>query len=136
MSYRKQKLRLFNLNPHCHWCGCLTINTNEPAIKGTPNPRMATIDHTISRLDPRRWLHTETNTQRKVLACFECNQRRQKEEHALLSEQEKSLRGKGITFRPNCMDAPVRTLEELKKLYAKQGFTLDINNGQPKIVIV
>jgi len=134
MSYRKQKLRLYNENPHCHWCGCLTILTNEAHIK-MPDPKMATVDHLISRYDPRRWLHTAANEQRKVLACFECNQRRQKEETDQLSKEEILARSRGVLFKPNkSLPSPVRTLEQLQKLYAEQGFALDINNGQPKVV--
>lgn len=96
---------------------------------------MATIDHLISRYDPRRWLHTATNEQRKVLACFECNQKRQKEETAQLTQEEIVARSRGVTFKPKkSFPAPVKTLDELKKLYADQGFDLDINNGQPKVV--
>ena len=96
---------------------------------------MATVDHLISRYDPRRWLHTATNEQRKVLACFECNQRRQKEETAQLTEAEIQARSRGVTFKPKKnLHTPVRTLEELQKLFAEQGFDLDINNGQPLVV--
>jgi len=95
---------------------------------------MATVDHLISRYDPRRWLRTPTNEQRKVLACFECNQRRQKKETAQLSEAEKLARSLGIVFKPK-NNLP-STLEQLKELYAEQGFELDINNGQPKAIIV
>ena len=93
---------------------------------------MATVDHLISRYDPRRWLHTRNNEQRKVLACFECNQRRQVEETKMLTEKERSDRSRGIVFKPK-NNLP-RTLDELQKLYADQGFELDINNGQPKVV--
>jgi len=95
---------------------------------------MATIDHLISRYDPRRWLRTPTNEQKKVLACFECNQRRQREETANLSKTEKLARSLGIVFKPK-NNLPT-TLEKLKELYAEQGFELDINNGQPKAIIV
>jgi hypothetical protein len=96
---------------------------------------MATVDDLISRYDPRRWLHTATNEQRKVLACFECNQKRQKEETSQRTQEEILARSRGITFKPKKnLHSPVRTLEELQKLYADQGFVLDINNGQPKVV--
>ena len=104
-------------------------------IVGEANPRMATIDHLISRYDPRRWLREETNKQRKVLACFECNQKRDREETSKLSVEEKKARSWKLTFRPsNKFKVPVNTLEELKELFAHKGIELDIKNGQPKII--
>ena len=98
---------------------------------------MATVDHLISRYDPRRWLHTATNEQRKVLACFECNQRRQAEETANLCPEERLARSKGggATFKPTPnTPIPVKSLQELKNLFSEQGIDLDIKSGQPIII--
>lgn len=137
MSHRKQKLGLWNNNPKCHWCGEVTLLTNEKEIKGHPHPRMATLDHLISRYDPRRWLHAPPNEKRNVLACFKCNQERQAEETRKLSIEERTARSinAGLTFKPHkSLKAPVKSLDELKKLFADQGIDLDISNGPPKVV--
>jgi len=71
------------------------------------------------------------------LACFECNQKRQAEETRKLSIEERRARGvnAGLTFKPNkSLKSPVRSLDELKKLFADQGIDLDISNGPPKVV--
>jgi 5-methylcytosine-specific restriction endonuclease McrA len=55
-------------DPHCHWCGCLTLDTQPP-----PFPKdMATVDH----IKPRRECRTAKeyeSPQNHVLACVECN---------------------------------------------------------------
>lgn len=61
------KLRLHKENPHCHWCGVLTI------LGGSnKNPDKATLDHIRSRLQCKTWAEY-TAPANHVLACLECN---------------------------------------------------------------
>jgi len=100
MSNRTLKLKLWQEDPKCHWCGRITIPTNVKHIKGQPDPLMATIDHVISRFSPMRWVRAKPDEKRKVLACVECNQRRQQEETAKLSYEELVQRGQGFCLNP------------------------------------
>lgn len=65
MSDKLQRNRLWRKDPHCHWCGRLTVN--EQGVR----PDAATLDHVYSRLDFRR-----KGQGKHVLACWECNQAR------------------------------------------------------------
>jgi len=99
MSNRKLKVQLFNLDPRCHWCGKETILTNIPNIsKKTMNPLMATIDHIYSRFDLRRWVKSESP--KKVLACYQCNNERSIIEEKMLTKEEIQKRGNGFSFNP------------------------------------
>ena len=97
---RKRKLALFNKDPHCHWCGCLTTIDHPANIKGHPPKNMATVDHLVSRYNLSRWEKPPTNEERTVLACFECNQKRGIEETKQLSIEEIRARGRGFKFKP------------------------------------
>src|SRR5690348_16554359 len=74
----KKRIRKANLmkNPFCHWCGkpvrAIVAKSGEP----TPHD-MATVDHLDSRLSPNRG---KAQGHRTVLACFECNQKRNDDE--------------------------------------------------------
>lgn len=61
---------------------------------------MATVDHLISRYNPERWVRAKTNERRKVLACYECNQRRSEEETKKLHPIELQKRGQGYSLNP------------------------------------
>ena len=77
---------------------------------------MATIDHVISRLDPRRWVRKQAGELRKVLACFECNAKRSSTEVQSLSKEELYLRGQGFSLNPKgkpLFKKPVETVEEV-----------------------
>ena len=115
MGYRKLKLILFNENPYCHWCGEKTTLTNVSHIKGQPDPMMATIDHVISKYDPRRWVKGQ---QKKVLACFKCNARRSAEETERLGREEIVRRSTtGFSFDrvsgKTIFEKPLETLDEV-----------------------
>lgn len=67
---RPQLLRLYEADPHCHWCGIETVLP--PAEGGYPNRgkmRMATRDHLVSKIlgDPL------ARGSEIVLACHRCN---------------------------------------------------------------
>lgn len=72
-SSTRRRKRLHENNPHCHWCGILTVEGGSPR-----HANAATLDHVYSRLDPRR----ASGPSPVVLACYSCNQRRSREEHA------------------------------------------------------
>ena len=100
-SNRKLKLKLYELDPHCHWCKQKTVLTDVKKMnKRTINPLMATVDHVYSRYDLRRFVKKTPNEVRKVLACFNCNNTRARQETKQLSRQELYLRGKGFSFNP------------------------------------
>lgn len=135
MSHRKIKLKLFNENPNCHWCGELTVLTNEPSLnKSNINPKMATVDHIISRLHVERWVKRGPDERRKVLACYECNQRRAMEEESKLSKEELMRRCHGFalnkapdgkTIIQSTMDSVETVIDTLKKFG-------NIPNGETK----
>lgn len=75
----RMRHRLWHIDPHCHWCA-------RPTVLGWDNvqqPDLATVDHILSRLAApnEAHYHSEDN---QVLACYECNQRRCREEHVRL----------------------------------------------------
>src|SRR5688572_27785009 len=87
-KFRKQLLQMWNENPHCHWCGKFT--TLEGRTENKLTSETATLDHLYSRLDPRRKEINRTMEKRRLLACYECNQRRCREEmDAVKAEREK-----------------------------------------------
>lgn len=69
-----KRVRMFARDPYCFWCGRVTIlHTSEIS-----DPRLATIDHLYSRLNPKR--HQPRGNDRSellhVLACRQCNHER------------------------------------------------------------
>ena len=115
-SNRRVKLNLYKRDPHCHWCGVLTTLTNIKHIHGQPDPTMATVDHIISRFDPRRWVEQKPGEIRKVLACFSCNNRRSIEDQKKLRKEEELLRSTTgfCLYRANgktIFDKPLANLE-------------------------
>lgn len=68
MSSASTRTKLFREDPHCFWCGCLTtLDVTNPRLT-----TLATVDHLYSRQHPLRSRRKHV----KVLACFNCNQRR------------------------------------------------------------
>jgi|ERR1044072_790670 hypothetical protein len=67
----KMRLRLFRANPHCFWCGQLTL------YGAVGNPLQTTVDHLYSRLHPERVnRYREQKGVLHVLACSACNNER------------------------------------------------------------
>lgn len=73
---RRRRNHLYTRDPHCFWCGCLTILPPRPAPPNWRGPdNEASIDHLYERNHP--WRHKTTKTyQRYVLACRSCNSKR------------------------------------------------------------
>ena len=57
---------LFRCDPHCFWCGKLTVLSDTTRLKHDT----ATVDHLYSRLHPERQRGQRSRT---VLACNQCN---------------------------------------------------------------
>lgn len=80
---------LFKRDPHCHWCGAVTIT---PSRCEQGNPRMATLDHIKSRLQCTTKQEYRSGNN-KVLACLKCNAERDRkfwlEEKPWIAEAEK-----------------------------------------------
>jgi hypothetical protein len=134
MSNRSLKLKLHALDPRCHWCGRETILTNDANLKKkTTSPLMATIDHVVSRYNPLRWVKRQPDEVRKVLACFECNNRRASEEMAQLSREELFKRGQGFALNKTADGKPifvssVKTVDEVLDKLKEHGIVVNTNN--------
>ncbi len=98
MSNRTEKVKMWNDNPHCFWCKCLTQLTNNSDGKVPHNA--ATIDHLYSRYDPRRWVKRKPGQIKKVLSCHTCNQHRGYQETKRLSKEEILRRSQGFSLNP------------------------------------
>jgi len=76
---QRQRRQLWEHDPHCHWCGCLTV-----LIEGRGShekeypPNMATLGHLDSRLSENRG--KRSGEYRRVLACHRCNNARSRAE--------------------------------------------------------
>ena len=125
-SNRKRKLNLFAQDPHCHWCGELTVLTSDKEIKGQPNPRMATVDHLISRYHPKRWVKAKPGEIRQVLACFECNNKRSAVETNKIPKHIVSLMGQGFSLNPRgrVFSQTVETEEEALERLKEHGIEI------------
>lgn len=88
--YRRRRIRLFNVSPFCHWCGCALVLVDQHI--GHPPDNAATIDHLRSRLHPARREPNHAMEERTVLACRKCNQRRSTQENDALSREEQRRR--------------------------------------------
>ena len=89
-------------NPHCHWCGKPTTLTGSTEQKITPET--ATLDHLYSRLDPRRREVNRSMEKRRLLACYECNQRRCRESVAESNAEKERRRGLAASGIQNTFD--------------------------------
>ncbi len=85
-SLKEIRERLWYKNPHCVYCGVLTVLPSSPLLHRSKTgvlhkipPNLATIDHLRSRLDPKRRIHKKKE-KRYVLACATCNNLRAKDE--------------------------------------------------------
>jgi hypothetical protein len=109
-SLRKQRTRLWLINPYCYWCGVKTILPSK-YWKGPTAPNVATIDHLRPRHHPLRREPAKNQEVRRVLSCFKCNNDRDREELAKLPREYfyEMGQGKPLTMKP---------LNELKQIEA------------------
>ena len=90
---RERLRKLWDENPHCHWCNRATILCLvPPGAYCRPFHNRATIDHLNSRLSENRGKEEGTQT---VLSCWKCNNERSKEEQSKLPIEELRRRSKG-----------------------------------------
>jgi hypothetical protein len=90
--YRWQRRRLWEHDPHCHWCREVTVLPPQypgKIAKGAARGNWATIDHLDARHSKERGKHV--GEFRRVLACLECNNRRDREATLQMPVQEKWL---------------------------------------------
>ena len=88
---------------------------------------MATIDHIISRFSPERWVKRKEGEVRKVLACFECNNRRSTEEQAQKSKEEIKLRSEGFSLNPRGkphITNTFKTVDEVLDILKNKGIVM------------
>lgn len=134
MSNRKLKLSLYAQNPRCYYCNRETVLTNEAFLKrDIINPRMATVEHLISRYHPKRWEKRKPGEIRKVLACFECNQARSKEETERVSKEELYKRGHGFSLNPRGKPNITRTfnsIDDVIKALEEKGVKLNVDTNK------
>lgn len=116
MSNREIKEKLYQTDPRCHWCRRVTKLTNIPAIQGPPDPLMATIDHLVSRYHPHRWVKRVVT---RVLACYECNARRARDETLALSREEIVRRSRGFSLNPRGKPIFIEALDSLDQVIDK-----------------
>lgn len=99
MRDKRRRLKLWQRNPHCHWCGRKTvyIQRRQGGPKVAYSDDEATLDHLNSRLSGNR---KQTNTVTTVLACRACNHRRAAFEEATLPAEE--LRRRSVAYPARC----------------------------------
>lgn len=80
----RRRNRLLERGSTCHWCGIEVqyIHANAWA-KGTMPSNFATVDHLDDRLSRPDRDHRAARGERTVLACLECNLRRNREQQLL-----------------------------------------------------
>lgn len=82
---RKRKIKLVSESPYCYWCGKkVRLTEGNP---GRQDHDHATLDHIYTRRDPSRWA-APNNTERTVLSCYECNQKRSIEDKTKYTEEQ------------------------------------------------
>lgn len=117
-------------NPFCHWCGEPTELTNCP--NGQIPNKAATIDHLYSKLDPRRWVKRKPGEVKKVLACYDCNQRRSIEETSRLTKEEITMRSQGFSLNPNGKPNIIQPFDTLEEVVQHLANVIDIKKYEVK----
>lgn len=74
---RVRVARMWVNDPRCHWCKVVTTRVTGGQIR--LEPHAATYDHLYHKSDPMR--STRKGRHVGVLACYECNQKRGRDEH-------------------------------------------------------
>lgn len=115
---RRKRERMWNQNPHCHWCNCLT---ELPPRVGNPcrvmkKDSMATLDHLRCRLRDDRQEPTRNQEVRIVLSCWKCNNKRNETE--MIAAGIDKLREKSGGF-PTDRDGLVELVKAQQQVIAK-----------------
>lgn len=108
-------------DPHCHWCGRLTVPGSagvDWARNGKQRALTATLDHLITRRAGR----TTPDLANTVLACNQCNKARNDAES----------RGEHVTITPNGEKPPIYAFTRLRD---KAVIRIDLTSG-PHLSIV
>lgn len=99
---------MWRRNPHCYYCGVKTIlplaNGKSPRA-----PNEATIDHLRPRHHPGRLEPIQRGELRRVLACWECNNKRDQWESSLLPKEWFYANG-------GSLPGEMKPLEELQRI--------------------
>lgn len=84
-KHRDLKAAFLKLDPHCYWCR-REVRDYGPRVPQTKSHKdEATIDHLVSRFFRKKGEIVE-----KVLACYQCNQMRSREENKIHGEAHKA----------------------------------------------
>ena len=101
LKMRKKQQRMFNLwqqNNCCHWCHEPTVLVFRSEKHQTGTDKIpfrkdeAALDHLYPRFHPKRQIPNTRNEQRIVLACWECNHERGKQQEKELGIEELHIR--------------------------------------------
>jgi hypothetical protein len=103
---RNRRERLWKSNPNCHWCKQFTILPDGEIAKDN----WATIDHLRCRLHPQRHEPNPKAEQRTVLACWKCNNERNKGE----------MKEAGLEILQKKSGSPPASKEQLIAIVVKQ----------------
>lgn len=110
-NYRRRQ-RLYESNPFCYYCGVRTILLDEsdycPSLK--PVGRYATIEHLVNKSNPDfKILRRNPETNKKVNACYKCNNDRAKEISKIVDKN------KSIIYTPTNRKTTGKTFFEKRK---------------------
>jgi len=81
---RRIRKSLWEKDPHCHWCGVKTVWWAKALGHAEKPKNAATLDHLVSRLDPKRYKMEYYPRSLFVIACDCCNNNRGKREDVAL----------------------------------------------------
>jgi len=116
-SLAAQRIRLWEADPHCHYCGVLTIYKPQH-IKGLYTPQeqnfLATIDHVRPRHHPDRLRPPRPGETLHVLACWKCNNDRDKRELAEKPKEWFEQNGGSIPLAKRPIEELVCIMEKLR----------------------
>jgi hypothetical protein len=124
--HRELKIKMWEKDPYCHWCGCFTVVTNIVAVpRGTSLPdNAATVDHVYSRFNARRWVKAKYGERRRVLACYKCNHERAEQEENAMTLDERLDRGLEFAKIPRgqaFIEKPMDTIEDVIAFFKTKG---------------
>lgn len=76
---RLQRERWFKEHPYCYWCKCQLVLIDTSSYRGRVPDNAATIDHLRPKGHPNRRERNRFHLWRRVLACWKCNNDRDRE---------------------------------------------------------